>query len=183
MYRLTIAFVVLLLNACSPGDALCDYYPSSDCFYDDYSGGEGPVLEEVIVNGESSCNGECYSPEEFYDTYGTDFGAGEGPNVDGEGYGEVPMANTPAPVLTAELVHKILNALHLAEVAAGTIDNTLTWGRNDVRTFRQGDGSHVTNPQGSLIPWQHARVDWNLYGAGDPNLSDDEVFNNFLQSI
>jgi hypothetical protein len=52
----------------------------------------------------------------------------------------------------------------------------------DVETFRQ-TGLHVTNPQGSLIPWQDLQVNWNLFGASDLSLSPEQVVQNFINQI
>ncbi len=71
-----------------------------------------------------------------------------------------------------------LTPLQVGELLANTMNATIQQGLRDVAFFR-ADGSHVSNPQGSVIPWQTWRVNWNLYGAGNPALSDQQVFDNF----
>jgi len=39
------------------------------------------------------------------------------------------------------------------------------------------------NPQGSLIPWQLAQVNWNLYGADNPSLSTEDIWSNFVDAM
>jgi len=70
-------------------------------------------------------------------------------------------------------------AIHVADIANGTVNGTILTGLQDINYFRQIQG-HVPNPQGSLLSWQLLEVDWNKYGAADPNLSDNDVMENFI---
>lgn len=68
------------------------------------------------------------------------------------------------------------------DIINGLAPLTVDWAKKDIKLFRDFH-LHVTNPQGSLIPWQDAQVNWNLYGADNSSLSVDQVWENFATAI
>jgi hypothetical protein len=75
------------------------------------------------------------------------------------------------------------NWLQIVEGAGNLALLTIDWGKKDIEQFRNSGGGHVVSPYFSLISWQHAPVNWNLYGADDPSLSVDEVWDNFADAM
>lgn len=75
-----------------------------------------------------------------------------------------------------------ITAQQLADLANSVHQLTIDWALVDIQTFRQ-TGLHHPNPIGSMIPWQVAQVNWNLYGAANPNFSDQDVFDNFIDAL
>lgn len=57
----------------------------------------------------------------------------------------------------------------------------------DIATYRDwmvtGGQRHIVSAQGSFIPWQNLQIDWSVYGAGDPSLSDMEVLINMYNDL
>jgi len=80
-----------------------------------------------------------------------------------------------------KLGRHVVSAQQWAELSAQIANATIAAALRDIEIFRT-IGGHIINPQGSVIPWQNLRVDWNLYGAGDPTLSNMDVLNNFRRS-
>src|SRR5699024_2437283 len=80
------------------------------------------------------------------------------------------------------LGNMMINAQQLAKLAAQVHNLTIQWGLNDIERFR-ATGLHVTSPPGSVIPWHTAKVDWNEYGADNPNLSAEQVLQNLIDSL
>ena len=73
--------------------------------------------------------------------------------------------------------------IKVAEAAGHLGELTVEWGKKDIDRFRETGGLHVVNPQFSLIPWQDAQVNWNLYGANDSSLSTDQIWSNFVDAM
>lgn len=72
-------------------------------------------------------------------------------------------------------------SVNWARVAQGLHSNTVTIGMRDISYFRTV-GGHIPHSGGSLINWSEAQVNWNQFGAGDPSLSDAQVWENFVQA-
>jgi len=71
----------------------------------------------------------------------------------------------------------------VAQAAGYFGELTVEWGKADIVRFRESNGLHVMNPQFSLIPWQLAQVNWNLYGANNPSLSTEDIWSNFRDAM
>jgi hypothetical protein len=67
--------------------------------------------------------------------------------------------------------------LTAGSISQGTASNTVTWGLNDIVRYNL-IGLHVTNPQGSVLPWQTMQVSWCKYGA--PDTANAGVLRNFM---
>jgi hypothetical protein len=52
----------------------------------------------------------------------------------------------------------------------------------DVAYFR-AIGGHLPHTPGSLINWAQAQVNWDLYGAANPSLSNQQVVSNLVQEL
>jgi hypothetical protein len=76
----------------------------------------------------------------------------------------------------------LISAYNWAQFAVNLHSLTWNWAQADVERFRLA-GLHVANPQGSLIPWQNAMINWNLFGANDPDLSAQQVVQNFVNAM
>jgi hypothetical protein len=74
----------------------------------------------------------------------------------------------------------VVTSENYAQLAQRLHSLTYQWALRDIETFRQ-TGLHVTNPQGSLIPWQQAQVDWSQFGANNSNVSNEQVLQNFIE--
>lgn len=75
-----------------------------------------------------------------------------------------------------------ITAEALAELSAATMNNTILHALRDINQFR-AIGDHIVDSPGSAIPWQRARVNWNNYGAGDPNLSNRDILDNLINAL
>ncbi len=67
-------------------------------------------------------------------------------------------------------------------LSIGTGANTYKVAIRDIRQFRIING-HITDSQGSLIPWHKIQINWNQYGAEDKKLTHQEIFEKFLNDI
>ncbi|QBG35422.1 RHS repeat-associated core domain-containing protein [Litorilituus sediminis] len=74
----------------------------------------------------------------------------------------------------------IQNGYNLGDISAGLLKDTFIWGLKDIQTYQQ-IGLHVGNPQGSVIPWQTLKIDWNQYGA--KTKSPEQVLKTFINEV
>lgn len=78
------------------------------------------------------------------------------------------------------VLQAIQNGYNLGTISASLLKLTITWGINDIKRFQQ-IGMHVVNPQGSIIPWQTLKINWNEFGAA--NNSAEIVLSRFVNSF
>jgi len=76
----------------------------------------------------------------------------------------------------------VISASDWVKLAEGIHELTVLAALKDIETFRE-IGDHYPYPQGSLINWAQAQVNWNDYGAADSSLSDEQVLQNFIDGI
>lgn len=76
----------------------------------------------------------------------------------------------------------VITAQTLAQFAADTTNLKFIAAVRDVEYFRL-IGGHLPHTPGSLINWAQAQVNWNLYGAANLSLSNQQVVSNPVQSL
>lgn len=86
------------------------------------------------------------------------------------------------PVRLGKIVVSAYAWYELTKGAAGLASITYEAALRDIRYWRDA-GIHIPHCQGCLIDWANAEVDWDLYGAGDPNLTPRQVLQNFIDFI
>ena len=103
-------------------------------------------------------------------------GIGRGSHSGGDGGGG------GSGVLRLRLGLIAISASQWAELSASIWNATRMAALNDIERFRQY-GDHIPYAPGSVINWANAQVNWNLYGANNPNLSNEDVLANLIADI
>ena len=67
-------------------------------------------------------------------------------------------------------------------MAANTANLTFQYAVSDVQRYRNSDGLHLPHTPGSLINWAQAQFPWSNYGANNPNLTNEQVVQNFINA-
>lgn len=98
------------------------------------------------------------------------------------GYAFVYTAGGGSSAGPVRVCNTVLSAYDWAQFSQQLHSITYDWAVQDVEMFRT-NGTHVINPQFSLIPWQELQVNWDLYGADDPSLTPEEVVGNFINQV
>jgi hypothetical protein len=80
------------------------------------------------------------------------------------------------------LFSKAFTAKDAADLSLDELRITMQWGVKDIERYRATDGLHITNPVGSLIPWQTVRVNWSYYDPG-PKWNSYQVMGHFLRRV
>ena len=135
-------------------------------------GRRGKAGDSFNIDGTANCCGENTNFVQLADA------SSEGFNLDDVIDASEPLFNIIRRLGIGTINSSVGISLSYAKLFGGAGQNTHISALRDIDFFRNS-GMHAPPLPTSWINWNSAQIDWNLFGADNPNLSNEQVLINF----
>jgi len=135
---------------------------------------------------------EQYQAYDAYQSYQSQYGGSGG----GAEMTQVPLSPQAAALVNvmqdansrlaagAVALERANMVLEVGEVLLGTAERTVDNALKDIQYFRNSGGeAHIASVYMSVIPWHNLMIPWDDYGALDPNTTNEQVLEAFIQDV